>query len=68
MRKCVFCGTDNTDGEVFCGLCGQRLGTIPHELNDDKTAEASEKICRRMLTSNYTCAEEDRLSSLLRLW
>ena len=43
MRKCAFCGTDNTDGEVFCGLCGQRLDTIPYELNDDKPAEVSEK-------------------------
>ena len=43
MRKCAFCGTDNTDGEIFCGLCGQRLDTIPNEQNDDKTAEVIEK-------------------------
>ena len=43
MRKCAFCGTDNTDGEIFCGLCGRRLDTIPSEQNDDKSAEVIEK-------------------------
>lgn len=42
MRKCAFCGTDNADGEVFCGLCGQRLDAIPNKQNDDKSAEVSE--------------------------
>ena len=37
-----FCGTDNADGEVFCGLCVQRLDTMPNELADDKSAELSE--------------------------
>lgn len=46
MRKCAFCGTDNTDGEIFCGLCGQRLDTIPNEQNDDKTAEVIEKTSK----------------------
>lgn len=43
MRKCAFCGTDNADGEIFCGMCGQRLDNIPNEPNDDKSAEMSEK-------------------------
>lgn len=43
MRKCAFCGTDNADGEIFCGLCGQRLDTVPNEQNDDKSAEVVEK-------------------------
>lgn len=42
MRKCAFCGTDNADGEVFCGLCGQRLDAVPNEQNNDKSAEVSE--------------------------
>ena len=30
MKKCSFCGTDNADGEVFCGLCGHRFDTTPN--------------------------------------
>lgn len=68
MRKCAFCGTDNTDGEIFCGLCGQRLDTIPNEQKDDKTAEVIEKKRRRMLTGNDTCSKGHILSALLRVW
>ena len=53
MRKYAFCGTDNTDGEVFYGLCGQRLATIPYELNKDKTAEASEKLSKNAQPKLY---------------
>lgn len=42
MRKCAFCGTDNADGEVFCGLCGQRLDTMLNEPTNDQSADPSE--------------------------
>lgn len=40
MKKCAFCGTENSDTNVFCELCGHRFDTTPNsepaDLHGDK--------------------------------
>ncbi len=31
MKKCTFCGTENTDENVFCELCGHRFDARPDD-------------------------------------
>ena len=42
MKVCAFCGTENADNETFCGLCGNRLDTIPNEYDDSEFTESSD--------------------------
>ena len=43
MKKCSFCGTDNADGEVFCGLCGYRFVTVVEEPIDEPVVVHEDK-------------------------
>lgn len=40
MKKCTFCGTENSDTNVFCELCGHRFDATPNseptDLHGDK--------------------------------
>ena len=39
MKKCLNCGTENADYEVFCGECGSRLEDTTAEPSEVKAAE-----------------------------